>query len=136
MIVRRENPTAQEYLSLRSQAGMTFRSTEASKQALSRSLFSVCLRDEKNKLIGMGRVVGDQGSHVQVVDIAVHPDHQKKGLSHLIMKEIMSFIENEVDECAFVNLFADVDFLYQKYGFVIPTTSKGMVWKKTNVVVG
>ena len=130
MNIERKNPAPKEYQSLRVLTGMTSRTLEASKKALTHSLFAVCIRDDESNLIGMGRVVGDIGSHVLVVDIAVHPDHQRKGHSHLIMTEIMNFIKNEVSECASVNLFADVDFLYQKYGFIVPTTSTGMILKR------
>lgn len=44
----------------------------------------------------------------------------------------MNFIDKEVPRCAFVNLFADVDFLYGKYGFVRSNKSIGMYldWSK------
>jgi len=121
----KENPSPLEYHQIRIWCGLTPRLVEACALALEHSLFCVCLRTESKELIGMGRVVGDLGSHVQVVDIAVRPDFQKKGLSKVIMNEIMHFINSKVPECAFVNLFADVDYLYQKYGFRYPN-AKGM----------
>ena len=85
------------------------------------------LRSE-GRLIGMGRIVGDGGCHLQLVDIAVHPDHQKKGLSRQILTRLRSHLEREIPECAVVSLFADVDYLYQKFGFEYPRKSKGMFY--------
>lgn len=128
--VKDEVVSPQEYCDLREDCGLSKRTLEAAALALPRSLYFVSIRDG-DRLIGMGRVIGDLGCHVQISDIAVHPDYQKQGLSHVIMKRIMRFIENEVPECAFVNLFADVDYLYQKYGFVEGTKTKGMHLKSS-----
>jgi len=70
-------------------------------------------------MIGLGRVIGDGGAFVTIVDIVVVPSHQKKGLGKCIMDDLMKWIKNNVPKDAFVSLFADGDaaFLYQKYGF-------------------
>ena len=115
--INEEPPTAEEYCLLRAKCGLGARTVEAAIIALPRSLFSITLRNPKNELIGMGRIVGDLGSHVQIVDIAVEPDYQKLGLSRLIMDRLMNFVAVEVPTCADVNLFSNVDALYQKYGF-------------------
>lgn len=81
----------------------------------------------------MGRVVGDLGCHVQIVDIAIDPKFQKRGLSKRIMHAVMDFVKSEVPDCAYVNLFADVDYLYQKYGFDYPK-SKGMYLNRTKAL--
>ena len=100
---------------------------EAAVDALPKSLFAITLRDE-GQLVGMGRVVGD-GLHVQVVDIAVHPDAQGQGLSRIIMEAIMEFIDS-LPPSTIVNLFADIDWLYQKFGFVVPEHTTGMSLKR------
>lgn len=125
-----EPPSPEEYCELRSKCGLGRRTIDAANLALSRSLFAVSLRDSSGQLIGMGRVVGDLGCHVQVVDIAVEPAFQKRGLSRQILQRIMRFIEKEVPDCAYVNLFAGVDYLYQKFGFRYPK-SKGMYLERT-----
>ena len=42
----------------------------------------------------------------------------------------MEFIENQIPKTAIVSLFADVDYLYQKFGFGKPVASKGMFLKR------
>ncbi|MEW6058315.1 MAG: GNAT family N-acetyltransferase [Bdellovibrionota bacterium] len=126
-----ELPSAEDYCALRIKAGMTARELKFVQVALPKSLFSVILRHDE-KLIAMGRVIGDLGCHVQVVDIVVDPEFQKQGLGNKIMIEVMNFIRISVPKTCFVNLFADVNFLYEKFGFVDSVRSKGMYldWKK------
>lgn len=122
-------PDAVEYCSLRVACGLSAMDLAFAKLALPKSLYAVTVRHDE-KLIGMGRVVGD-GLHVQVVDIAVHPDFQGQGYSRQILEKIMSFINNEIPGCSVVSLFADVDWLYQKFGFVKPQKSQGLLYKRT-----
>lgn len=44
----------------------------------------------------------------------------------------MAYIDRDVPDCAFVNIFADVEYLYQKYGFKYPN-AKGMVLDLTKI---
>lgn len=69
----------------------------------------------------MGRVIGDGGCFYQVVDIAVLPQHQGRGLGKAVMREIMAYIEREVPESAYVSLLADGQayHLYQQFGFTL-----------------
>lgn len=128
-----EAPTPQEYCDLRAACGLGSRTVEAAAIALPHSLFAVSIRNQTGQLIAMGRLVGDGGSHVQVVDIAVEPKYQKRGLSRIVMDRIMTHVQTHVPECAYVNLFADVDYLYQKYGFQY-SVSKGMNLHRTKSV--
>ena len=52
------------------------------------------------------------------------------GGGSLIMSEIMSFIEREAPPDSYVNLMADVDGFYEKWGFEKTSPrSKGMALK-------
>lgn len=86
--------------------------------ALKNSLFIVTLWDE-DKLIGFGRVVGDQGITYVVSDIMVDPDYQGKGLGKMIMKEIDNYLDQNTDEHAYVCLIANkpADKLYSQFSF-------------------
>ena len=61
-------PAVDEFCDLRIAAGLSAMDRTAAAAALPRSLHAVTIRDGE-RLIGMGRVVGD-GLHVQVTDIA------------------------------------------------------------------
>ncbi|WP_128100073.1 GNAT family N-acetyltransferase [Paenibacillus sp. DCT19] len=132
VIVEHAPPAVAEYLSLREIAGMSPRSREGAERGLPNSLFAVCLRQD-GVLIGMGRVVGDDGCFYQVVDIVVHPDEQGKGYGKLIMNEIMKYLKENVPARALVSLLADVpaDQLYAQFGFEYTSPqSEGMWWRQ------
>lgn len=73
--VRYEPPHAEEFVALRAATGMRARTVASAEKGIPHSLFWITLRSQ-GKLIGMGRVVGDGGTVVQITDIAVHPDYQ------------------------------------------------------------
>lgn len=116
--IRLAIPAIATYQLLRVAAGLSAKSTEAAAKGLPNSLFAVqvLLGDE---VVGMGRIIGDGGCFFQVVDIAVLPAHQGKGLGKLIMGEIMQFIETDVPQSAYVSLIADgqAQDLYAQFGF-------------------
>lgn len=126
--VAQELPTVDEYCGLRVDAGLSAMDPVAAVDALPRSLHAVTIRRD-GRLIAMGRVVGD-GLHVQVCDIAVQPEFQGQGLSRIVMENIMGFIDT-LPTSTIVNLFADIDWLYQKFGFVVPEHTTGMSFKRS-----
>ena len=111
-------PAITTYRHLRVAAGLSPKSTDAAAKGLPNSLFAVQLL-QGDEVVGMGRIIGDGGCFFQVVDIAVLPAHQGKGLGKRIMGEIMRFIETEVPESAYVSLIADgqAQELYAQFGF-------------------
>ena len=131
--VRDEIPGVDEFCELRIAAGLSAMDRAAAGLALPRSLHAVTIRDGE-RLIAMGRVVGD-GLHVQVTDIAVVPDHQGERLSRLVLESIMTFVAT-LPRSTIVTLFADVDWLYHKFGFAVPSASTGMMlarWPERSV---
>jgi predicted N-acetyltransferase YhbS len=70
-------------------------------------------------LIGMGRVIGDGGLNYDIVDMAVHPDHQRQGLGYRIMQALMKFVHEHAADSSYVSLLADdgAPALYSKFGF-------------------
>lgn len=132
--IRIDIPEVDEYLALRKVSGLSDRGKNASKIGLSNSIYSVIIRRSTDQeLVGMGRLIGDGGTVYQIVDIAVHPSEQGKGLAKNIMQLLMTHIENEVDPQAYVNLIADcpADNLYKQFGFVeTAPESLGMYLKR------
>ena len=125
-------PTIATYQQLRVAAGLSAKTTEAAAKGLPHSLFAVQVL-HGDAVVGMGRVIGEGGCFFQVVDIAVLPAHQGKGLGKLIMREIMQFIETEVPESAYISLIADgqAQDLYAQFGFQhTAPASVGMALKR------
>ncbi len=64
-------------------------------------------------------MVGDGGCFFEIVDIAVLPEHQGRGVGKLIMDALMVYLHEHAPESAYVSLMADhgtPDF-YEKFGF-------------------
>lgn len=77
----------------------------------------------------MGRVLGDGGWYFHVVDIAVLPDHQRRGLGDVIMATLLPAHPRACPARAYVTLFADPlgRRLYERHGFTDSAqTSIGM----------
>jgi GNAT superfamily N-acetyltransferase len=72
-------------------------------------------------------VIGDGGCFFQVVDIAVEPGHQGRGLGKLIMAEITAFLGAHVPPSGYVSLIADgqAKDLYAQFGFA-PTAPRSI----------
>jgi ribosomal protein S18 acetylase RimI-like enzyme len=111
-------PAAAEYRELRLAAGLSPKTDAATRAGLPKSLFAVCVRCD-DQLVGMGRVIGDGGLNFEIVDIAVHPDHQRQGLGKKIMAALMDYIHTNAPPSAYVCLIADdwAPALYRKFGF-------------------
>ncbi|WP_254766316.1 GNAT family N-acetyltransferase [Salinilacihabitans rarus] len=126
--IREELPDAETFAALREAAGMTPRSPEGIERGLPNSLFGVvAVHEPTDEVVGMGRIVGDGGTVYHVCDMAVHPDHQGRGLGTRIMIAIDDYLAATAPEGAYVNLVADVDGFYERFGFEeTRPASKGM----------
>ena len=86
----------------------------------------------------MGRIIGDGGCFFQIVDIAVLPSHQGRGVGKMIMKNIRMWMDENVPESGMVSLFADgkANELYKQFGFVetstwpVPSIGMALVYTK------
>ena len=118
IVVSYEIPDAQEYNNLRIISGLSPKDEVGSEVGLKNSIFIVTLRDSE-KLIGMGRIIGDKGCFYHIVDIAVAPSYQGNGLGKRIMSEIDTYLKNNIPKNSYVSLIADIpaDELYKKLGF-------------------
>ncbi|CAH0992402.1 hypothetical protein SIN8267_02522 [Sinobacterium norvegicum] len=115
-----------DFLRLRDISGLTPRPYDAAKRALPNSLFGVHITID-NQTVGMGRVVGDGALNFEVVDVAVEPSYQGKGLGRMIMQSIMDYLDRDAPKGAYITLMADVPALYEKFGFELSRPeSEGM----------
>ena len=112
-----EVPDVEDYCRLRRVAGLTPRSETAAKAGLPNTVAGVVVR-RGAEVVGMGRVMGD-GLCYQVVDIAVEPAHQGRGLGKAIMSALMRELKQIAPAEAYVSLIADGEakHLYAQYGF-------------------
>src|SRR5687768_6559024 len=111
-------PSSEDYRRLRVAAGLSPKSAEGAAKGLPNTLFGVSV-EKDGKVVGMGRVIGDGGLFFQVTDIAVDPEHQRRGLGKAIVGEIVQYLKRAAPRGAYVSLIADGEAhrLYAKYGF-------------------
>lgn len=126
--VHERAPTPETFVELRDAADMAPRSREAVERGLPNSIYAVIVVHEPSgETVGMGRIVGDDGAVYHVTDMAVHPDHQHRGLGTAIMEHILEYIRTTAPPQAYVNLMADIDGFYEQFGFEeTRPASKGM----------
>jgi GNAT superfamily N-acetyltransferase len=107
---------------------MTPRSREAVERGLPNSVAGViAVHDPTGETVGMARIVGDDGAVYHICDMVVRPDHQRRGLGTLLMERLLAYIEATAPPQAYVNLMADVDGFYERFGFEeTRPASKGM----------
>ncbi len=124
-------PSAADYRRLRESAGLRPKSAEAAARGLPNTLFGVSVL-HGSAVVGMGRVIGDGGCFFEIVDIAVLPEHQRRGLGRMIMARLMEWVKANAPATALVSLLADVKAvsLYERFGFKESApASKGMVFR-------
>ena len=117
-LITESRPAVEEYLRLREVTGLSPKSPDAAKAGLQGTILAVCVRSDE-ELVGMGRIIGDGGCFFQIVDVAVHPDHQRRGLGRRILESLMHRLKLAAPRTAYVSLIADGDarHLYSKFGF-------------------
>ena len=115
-----ETPPAEDYLRLRVAAGLSRKTPEGAVIGLANSWHAVVVR-HGGEIVGMGRVIGDGGLFFMVVDIAVEPAHQGRGLGKAIMAALVERLRAAAPSRAHVALIADGEAhrLYAQYGFTL-----------------
>ena len=114
-------PTVEDYLELRRRSGLTPRTREQAVAALPGSWFACHIVHEAiDQAVAMGRVLGDGGWYFHVVDMAVLPEHQRRGLGDAVLTELLCHVQENAPAGAHVNLLADPPGrrLYARHGFI------------------
>ncbi|KAL5340237.1 hypothetical protein BJX70DRAFT_361863 [Aspergillus crustosus] len=130
-------PALQEYLHLRSASGLTPKTPAQGTAVLGGSWYGVYISHtdpttRTQTAVAMGRIISDGGWYFHIADMAVLPEHQRKGLGDVVLKALLEYIRvNAPEGEPYVNLLADPPGrrLYQRNGFVDSAPgSVGMVY--------
>lgn len=123
-------PGVADYRRLRDATGLSPKSEAAAERGLASTTYGVSLL-RNGEVVGMGRIVGDGGRFHFVVDIAVVPALQGRGLGKRIMDALDAWLRANAEPTAHVSLFADGDakHLYARYGFAQSEKSVGMFYR-------
>jgi len=135
-------PTPQAYHDLRKITGLTPPRPEAMVEAVPTALkntFAGFVAYERKLMlndttpsagqdvVGMGRSSGDGAMFLLLTDVAVHPDHRRKGIAKALIKTLVAYIDEHAPH-AYVSLVADplAQQLYPQFGFEELGHSVGM----------
>ncbi|KAF5358750.1 hypothetical protein D9758_008592 [Tetrapyrgos nigripes] len=140
--LREGYPPVTDYLHLRKASGLTPKTSAQASAAINGSWSGCFITYEAPKNpsesesdrststasnpvpIAMGRIIGDGGWYFHIVDMAVLPEHQRRGLGDIILKALLKKIWESVPKDdggkPYITLFADVPGrkLYERNGFV------------------
>src|SRR5512132_3140122 len=113
-------PAVSDHLLLRERAGLSPMDHRQAEAGL-RGSWTAChvVQVPSRKTVAMGRVIGDGGCFFQVVDMAVLPEHQRRGLGDAVLAHLLDRIRAQAPVGAYVSLLADPPGrrLYAKHGF-------------------
>ena len=112
-------PSVEEYRHLRRATGLSERSAASAAAGLAGTWAGVVVRDDHGTAVGIGRVIGDGGCFFQIEDMAVHREHQRRGIGDAILTRLLERLHAEAPPDAWITLFADPPGrrLYARHGF-------------------
>lgn len=123
--IRKEIVSIQSFKDLRESVGWPLPNDEAIAISLKNTDFCVSAFVD-DKLIGMGRILGDKGFIFFIADIIVKPQYQGKKIGAKIMDSIMSYLYKNAPENSYITLMAakGKEEFYEKFGFFKRPTDK------------
>jgi ribosomal protein S18 acetylase RimI-like enzyme len=123
-------PSIDDYLALRARSGLSPKTRPQAEIAVGGAWAAVHVVDRDGASVGMGRVIGDGGWYFHIIDMAVLPDHQGRGIGDAVLRWLVDRIQSQAPPDPYITLFADEPGrrLYARHGFV-PTAPRsiGMV---------
>ena len=116
LIIKYEFPSNTDFVELFESVGWE-REEDRIEQNRKYSNFAVSVFD-KDKIVGMGRIVGD-GCYFTIYDVVVRHEYQGKGIGSIIVKSLVDWYRTIKDDDTFLYLGASVgkESFYQKFGF-------------------
>lgn len=116
-----KKPTAEEYNLLVDSVGWGTWDENIINEALENTLFAVCAYD-KDKIIGMGRIIGDKTIFLHIQSLVVHPDYQGYKVGTNIMNELLNKVEEykkiNPNLRTYLGAAKGKEEFYEKFGFV------------------
>ncbi len=113
-------PPVADYLRLRQEAGLSPKTEEQAAAALPGG-WAAChvVHEPAGEVAAMGRLLGDGGWYFHVIDMAVLPEHQRRGLGDAVLRAPIDQVRQLAPRGAYVNLLADPPGrrLYERHGF-------------------
>ncbi|MCI4061560.1 GNAT family N-acetyltransferase [Micromonospora sp. R77] len=121
-------PTVDEFVAVTTAVGWTDAyDPVAIPASLAASLHGV-VAVEGDRVIGLGRLIGDGAIYYYLQDLAVLPERQRRGVGTAILGRLEGWIAGRAGTRTFVGLFAAGDSvgLYRRFGYAVHDDMTGM----------
>ncbi|MFE9205501.1 GNAT family N-acetyltransferase [Micromonospora sp. NPDC007230] len=121
-------PTVEEFVAVTTAVGWTEAYDPAAIPAsLAASLHGV-VAVEGDRVIGIGRLIGDGAIYYYLQDLAVVPERQRRGVGAAILDRLEEWIAGRASSRTFVGLFATGESvsLYRRFGYAVHDEMTGM----------
>jgi GNAT superfamily N-acetyltransferase len=118
IIIKDGMPSSQEWIYLRESVQWSNHSRKDYNIAKENTLFGVTIYFD-NKVIAMGRVIGDGVICFYLQDVIVHPKWQKNGIGNIVVEHLLSYIYKNAANNATIALLAakGTENFYASIGF-------------------
>ncbi|MCP4321995.1 MAG: GNAT family N-acetyltransferase [Alteromonadales bacterium] len=123
-IIESSKPSPKEFALLRAKVGWGDTDLIMAEVSLDNSLFHISARID-NRLIGMGRVIGDGSLFFYVQDLVVDPEFHSKGIGTALMQRIELYLSKVAKKGATIGLLSakGKEPFYTKYDYLKRTGS-------------
>lgn len=119
--LKENNKNVQEFNFLYNSVGWGAYDENISKKALDNTFYPISIYDE-DKIIGYGRLIGDNICFIYVHDVMVLPEYQSKKIGTLVMNKLLEKI-NEIKKenpnlRVYLGASKNKEKFYEKFGFI------------------
>jgi GNAT superfamily N-acetyltransferase/uncharacterized glyoxalase superfamily protein PhnB len=117
-------PSIEEHRALLEAVAWTsFTNFDAAALSLEKSLHCT-IAEVNGAFAGMARICGDGQQYFYIMDVAVFPEHQGRGIGTALMNDLADWLERNAPEKALVTLFTGAGraSFYERFGFKGPDT--------------
>lgn len=93
-----------------------WRTPKQDKTMLKNSIFFTA-RNNKNKILGLVRIITDSAYAYYISDVMVIPDMQRKGIGKALMNKILKYCKEDGFMKIFLSVIPGNEKFYKKFGF-------------------
>lgn len=113
-------PSTADYITLRARTGLSPKTAAQAEAAIRGSWAAAHVVSSDGPTVAMGRVIGDGGWYFHIADMAVLPEHQRRGIGDVVLDWLIDRITKHAPPQPYITLLADEPGrrLYERKGFV------------------
>ena len=128
MIVFKENnKNIEEFNLLYDSVGWGAYNKNISQKALANTFYSISAY-ENNKIVGYGRLIGDNICFLYIHDVMVAPEYQRQKIGSMIMEKLLEKIseikKENPDLRVYLGASKNREKFYEKFGFIKRTDAE------------